>query len=279
MDTLYVTDLDGTLLNDEARLTKKSFEILQPLIDSGLTLTAASARSHNSIINVLEPLKLNMPILCHNGTFIYDIQKDEFIHKVILPDEDIECIIDMARAYGLNPFIYTLNKNDPHVFYSKLENNAEKIYFKTRMDMGDKRFRHDPDYEIYKSEDAFYITLVGPYEPLSEVIKQYEDVENAVVSLTEDAYYDDFWWVEVMPEKAGKGNGLDFLRKKYSPKNIVCFGDNTNDITMFEKADWSVTVEGGVAELKAVAKEIIGSNNDDAVAKYIAKHYLNGGLK
>ncbi len=279
MDTLYITDLDGTLLNDEAQLTKTSFEILQPLIESGLNVTAASARSHNSIIKVLEPLEIKLPILCHNGTFIYDIQKDEFIHKVILPNEDIECIIDMARTYGINPFIYTLSGNSPHVFYSKLESSAEKTYFKTRMDMGDKRFVHDPDYEGYKDEDAFYITLVGPYEPLSEVIKQYEDVEGVVVSLTKDAYFDNFWWVEVMPQKAGKGNGLEFLRKKYSPKSIVCFGDNTNDITMFEKADWSVTVQSGVPELKEIANEIIGSNNDHAVAKYIAQHYKNGGLK
>jgi Cof subfamily protein (haloacid dehalogenase superfamily) len=279
LNTLYVTDLDGTLLNDEACLTKSSYEILQPLIDSGLSLTAASARSHHSIMQVIEPLKLNLPILCHNGTFIYDIHKNEFIHKVILPNEDIECIIDMAMAHDLYPFIYTLSGNSAHVFYSKLKNSAEKIYYKTRIEMGDKRFVHDPDYEMYKLEDAFYISIVGPQGQLRELAKQYKDVENVVVSITEDAYYDNFWWLEIMPERAGKGNGIDFLRKRFQPKKVVCFGDNTNDITMFEKADWSVTVKSGVPELKKIADEIIGSNNKDAVAKYIKQHYANGGIK
>ena len=279
MNTLYVTDLDGTLLNDNAQLSNESFEILQPLIDNGLSLTIASARSHNSILKIIEPLKVNLPILCHNGTFIYDPEKDEFIHKVILPAEDIECIIDMAMAYDLYPFIYTLCGNTPHVYYSKLKNYAEKTYYNTRIEMGDKRFAHDPDYEIYKTEDAFYISIVGPYEPLKEVVKQYEEVEGVVVSLTKDAYFDNFWWVEVMPGKAGKGNGLEFLRQTYKPNEIVCFGDNHNDITMFQKADISVCVENAVDELKKIANRTIGSNNRHSVAKFIENHYSSGGLK
>lgn len=279
MDTLFVTDLDGTLLNDEAKLTKESFDILQPLIDDGLSLTIASARSHNSILQIIEPLKVNLPILCHNGTFIYDPKKDEFIHKVILPNEDIECIIDMALTYDLYPFIYTLSGNTPHVYYSKLKNYAEKTYFRTRAELGDKRFAHDPDYELYKTEEAFYISIVGPYEPLSEVVKQYEEVENVVVSLTKDAYFEDFWWVEVMPSRAGKGNGIEFLRQKYSPKEIICFGDNANDITMFQKADIGITMKNGIKELKDVANKIIGENNHHSVAKFIKEYYKNGGLK
>jgi len=279
LDTLYVTDLDGTLLNSNSKLTDESYEILQPLIDKGLNFTLASARSHNSILDIVSPLKVNLPILCHNGTFIYDPKEKEFIHMVTLPYEDIECIIDMAQIHGLNPFIYTLKNNTPHVFYSKLESFAEKTYFKTRMEMDDKRFVHDVDYELYKEEDAFYISLVGPYDPLSEVVKQYTEVEGVEVTLTQDIYHENFWWAEIMPMKAGKGNGIEFLRKKYNIKNIVCFGDNHNDISMFEKADYGVCVENAVSELKAIAKEEIGSNNDTSVAKFIKKHYLSGGAK
>ena len=279
MDTLYVTDLDGTLLNSDSHLTQESYEILQPLIDDGLNLAIASARSHNSILSIIEPLKVKLPILCHNGTFIFDPNNEKFIHTVTLPDEDIECIIDMALAHEIYPFIYTLKDDSPHVFYSKLESYAEKTYFKTRIEMGDKRFVHDRDYELYKKEDAFYISLVGPYGPLSEVVKYYTDVENVDVSLTKDVYFDNFWWVEIMPIKAGKGNGIEFLRELYKPRQIVCFGDNTNDITMFQKADHAVSVENAVSDLKKIAHEVIGTNNENSVAKYIKQHFLNGGSK
>ena len=279
MDTLYVTDLDGTLLNSSSKLMPETYEILQPLIDGGLSLAIASARSHNSILDIIKPLKVNLPILCHNGTFIYDPIKEAFIHTVTLPGEDIECIIDMALSHGLYPFIYTLKGNTPHVFYSKLESFAEKTYFKTRMEMGDRRFVHDRDYELYKNEAAFYISIVGPYGPLSEVVKYYADVEDVEVSLTKDVYFENFWWVEIMPEKAGKGNGIEFLRKLYNPSKIVCFGDNKNDITMFQKADYALSVENAISELKAIADEVIGTNNDNSVAKYIKEHYLNGGTK
>ncbi len=279
MDTLYITDLDGTLLNDNAQLTKESYNILQPLINDGLNFTIASARSHNGIMQIIKPLKINLPILCHNGTFIYDSLENEFIHKVILPTEDIECILDMAIAHGLYPFIYTLKDNEPHVFYSKLKNSAEKIYHNSRVEMGDKRFVHDPGYELYKAENAFYISIVGSYEPLNEVIKQYEEVEDVVVTIAKDGYYDDFWWLEIMPKKSGKGNSINFLREKYMPKKIICFGDNKNDITMFETADYGVCMENGVKELKQIADKVIGTNNQNSVAKFIKEHYLGGGLK
>ena len=257
----------------------ETYEILQPLIDDGLELAIASARSHTSILEIIKPLRVNLPLLCHNGTFIYDPTKEKFIHTVTLPDEDIECIIDMALAHGLYPFIYTLKDNTPHVFYSKLENFAEKTYYKTRTEMGDKRFAQDKDYELYKKEDAFYISIVGPYGPLSEVVRYYTDVEDVEVSLTKDVYYENFWWVEIMPEKAGKGNGIEFLRNLYSPRQIVCFGDNKNDITMFKNADHAVSVKNAISELKAVADEVIGTNDDNSVAQYIKNHYLSGGAK
>jgi Cof subfamily protein (haloacid dehalogenase superfamily) len=256
----------------------ETYDMLQPLIDRGLNLAIASARSHTSILEIIKPLKINLPILCHNGTFIYDSVKEKFIHTVTLPDEDIECIIDMALAHGLYPFIYTLKGNTPHVFYSKLENFAEKTYYKTRTEMGDKRFVHDGDYESYKREDAFYISIVGPYGPLSEVVRYYTDVEDVEVSLTKDVYYENFWWVEIMPEKAGKGNGIEFLRQLYNPKQIVCFGDNKNDIAMFKKADHAVSVKNAISELKAIADEVIGTNDDNSVAGYIEEHF-DGGSK
>ena len=215
--------------------------------------------------------------MCHNGTFIYDVVKKEFIHKVLLPTEDIECIIDMALQHGLYPFIYTLKDNTPHVFHSKRENFAEKTYFNSRIEAGDKRFIRDDDYTYFHQEDTFYISIVGPYDVLNDVSKHYEEVEGVVVTLAQDVYHDDFWWLEVMPKNAGKGNAVKFLRKLYKPEQIVCFGDNHNDVTMFQEADLGICTQNGVQALKDIAHHVIGTNNRHSVAKYIRKHHERQG--
>lgn len=273
MKTLYITDLDGTLLNDYAKFTKESYEILQPLIDNGLNFTVATARSHNSALQILEPLKINLPILCHNGTFIYDRAKNIFLNKSTLPTEDISCIIDVAVSYGLSPFIYTLTETTAHVYHTKPSNKAAKIYLNGRLELGDKRFILDNGYEKYKNEDVFYITILGPQEQLSHIYSLYTNVENVVISLAQDIYQNDSWWLEIMPEKAGKGNAIDYLRQTYNPETIVCFGDNYNDITMFEKSDYGICVSNAVQQLKDLADEVIGDCNESSVAKYIRDHF------
>ncbi len=273
LKTLYITDLDGTLLNDYAKLTKESYKILQPMLDNGLNFTIATARSHNSALQIIRPLKVKLPILCHNGTFIYDPVKKDFVHKFILPTEDITCIIDVAVSYNLSPFIYTLTNKTAHVYHAKPKSTAEKIYYNQRQQMGDKRFINDDNYQKYINEDAFYISILGPYNKTAHIYSLYEKVEGVVVSLTQDVYNENSWWLEIMPEKAGKGNAVKFLKELYKPEKIVCFGDNYNDITMFEKSDYGVCVSNGVDKLKEIADEIIGSCNDSSVAKFIDKHF------
>lgn len=53
------------------------------------------------------------------------------------------------------------------------------------------------------------------------------------------------------------------------PERIVCFGDNLNDLPMFEEADKSIAVKNAVSQVRARADEIIGANTENSVAQYI----------
>ena len=66
---------------------------------------------------------------------------------------------------------------------------------------------------------------------------------------------------------------MEFLRDYLHPERIICFGDNLNDIPMFEAADHSIAVENAVAAVKEAADEIIGKNTDNAVAAYISERF------
>lgn len=72
MTTLYVSDLDGTLLNDNQKLDEESLETLNSLIDRGMNFTIATARSIDSVRSIINGLNLRLPIILINGVFIFD---------------------------------------------------------------------------------------------------------------------------------------------------------------------------------------------------------------
>ena len=73
MSTLFVTDLDGTLLGADARISQESAALLSPMLDEGLPLAVATARSPATVVELLRPLGLRTPAVLMTGTMIYDV--------------------------------------------------------------------------------------------------------------------------------------------------------------------------------------------------------------
>lgn len=72
---LYISDLDGTLLNGQAMLTKLSTNLLNDAIKEGINFSLATARTPATVINILKELSLKLPIIVMNGSAIFDIKK------------------------------------------------------------------------------------------------------------------------------------------------------------------------------------------------------------
>ncbi|MCD8090908.1 MAG: HAD-IIB family hydrolase, partial [Clostridiales bacterium] len=74
---LFMTDLDGTLLNDKKEISETSAEILNSLTEKGLKLSVSTARTPATLEGILKNLKLKYPLCCMNGAAIYDMEKGE----------------------------------------------------------------------------------------------------------------------------------------------------------------------------------------------------------
>ena len=69
MNTLYVSDLDGTLLNSDVKISENSKNIINSLIEKGMKFTVATARSLVSASDKIEGLNLKLPVVVYKGTF------------------------------------------------------------------------------------------------------------------------------------------------------------------------------------------------------------------
>ena len=87
---LYVSDLDGTLLDKNAQVSEYTSATLNELISNGMDFTVATARTNATVSKILSGLTLRLPVILMNGVLIYDNIKGRYIFRAVIP-KDIVC--------------------------------------------------------------------------------------------------------------------------------------------------------------------------------------------
>lgn len=272
MKTLFVSDLDGTLLNENAVLTDKTIEILNRLIDNGLLFSVATARSR-SAAEKTERLHLSLPMVQLNGVLIYDPQKNAYIDCVPFSFEQACEVVKVLREFDRMSFVYKYEGNgDISVEFERFSNQTESDFFEARKDKDYKRFEQVEKIQIQKHERVIYFTMVDTYERLKPIYEKLSLLNGVKPTLYIDNY-SGLYYLEIFSGKATKGTGVQKLCRLVGADRVVVFGDNLNDLDMFEQADFSVAVGNAVDEAKSRANIVIDDNEHDGVVRYLAKVY------
>lgn len=265
---LYVTDLDGTLLDKEKNISDYSIKVINNFIEKGNNFTVATARSLSSAKDIIEPLNIKLPIILNNGGFIYDpIKKINLVSNYMNNETSKELLLDIDKM-GLNPFIHLEDNKVNKMYYKGVFNYGEKFYYDNRIKVGDKRFTKVNEFNI-ENKDIITVFLIGKKEELNELylfLKQKYD--NLQFHFFLDVY-SNYHWLEINSHKATKKNGIKFLKNYLKVNKVSCFGDNLNDISMFEECDYSYAVKNAHEDLIKISTKVIDSNLNNGVAKII----------
>lgn len=268
--TLYVSDLDGTLLTSDMNISENSLMIINTLIDEGMLFTYATARSISSASIVAKGLSTRHPIIAYNGAFIVEPDTRKILAKEDFSREQTEVVMEILSENHISPLVYSFVEEKERVSWiPSKENEGKRHYIDSRK--GDQRLRPvDLDKELYKGE-VFYFTCIGEKEELEPVYQTLKDNENYTCTFQPEIYRDEYW-LEIMPRKATKANAILKLKEILGCERIVSFGDAINDIPMFQISDECYAVENAVEELKKMATAVIESNNNDGLAKWLNAH-------
>ena len=267
MKTLYVTDLDGTLLNTRDRISEYSKKIINELIKGGMHFTYATARSLNSASVVAKGLSSQLPVIVYNGAFILDVATREVIASSGFSTEEKQFIKELLHNYQVSPLVYAFIEEIERVSWiPEYENEGIRYYLNNRK--GDKRFREVGQTEALYEGEVFYFTCIGERENLLPIYKALKDHPSYNCVFQKELYREEYW-CEIMPKKATKANAIKQLKTLFQYDRVIAFGDAVNDIPMFEIADECYAVANAVPELKKIATDIIGSNEEDGVAKWL----------
>ncbi|MDX2282972.1 MAG: HAD family hydrolase [Bacteroidia bacterium] len=273
--TLYISDLDGTLLQPDATLSEQARSLLTELLESGTQFTIATARSIVSVRHILRGLPIRLPVICANGAYLSDLETGRHRAVQALAPELAQEVFGCIGAHGLLGFLSAYDGEADYLYFGRELNEPMTWYVEDRFRQGDDRPRQVEDFSEAFGQQLISFNLIDRLAPLQAL----EHDLNIRFSGRLQMYYYENWynpewfWLSIFDHQATKAGGIGVLLAEtgLAPADVTVFGDSLNDESMFRMAGRRVAVANAKPEIKALADEVIGSNETDSVIEYLAK--------
>lgn len=266
-NTLYVTDLDGTLLRSDATLSPYTISTINRLTEQGLAFTYATARSIESARPIAGELNLRLPAITRNGAVLADNATGKHLEKALFTEEEVALLKEMLTELPRCGFVSCF-----------LGEEMFKAYVPGNLVPGMVQYadyyRDDPKMKPVKTlEEMFfgqpgYVTLIDDREKAAKIYEKVRQYSGWECIFQKDTYWDEYW-VEVCPRNCTKAKAILKMKEQYGFRKVVAFGDSVNDMPMFRAADEAYAVANALEALKEIATGVIGPNDEDAVARFL----------
>lgn len=240
-------DLDGTLTNNKKIISKENIDALKKLKDKNIKIVFCSGRWDSYIEKYNENLNLVDYIISDNGSCIKDLNSNKIIYEESLNKYLIDEIINYCSLNKLELIFNSSNKR----YYNFTSINSK----------------------IYQA-----VIICKSKEEIDKIIKYINNNKYLKLSYISLSYYNDIkkdkYTVNINLKQTSKGNSCKYLLNYLNiPKNnSICFGDNDNDIDMFNNCGIRIAMKNGLDKLKDSADYITLSNEENGVAFFINKN-------
>lgn len=267
---LIAVDLDGTLLNNESKITKNTESVLREAYKKGIEIVVASGRAYNALPDQIRKLPYINYAITSNGAFISKLSTEECIYRDYIKEENIIFIIELAKKENLSLEIF-FNKQAYIDFetYNYIKENGS-IYRNKEYVLNTRK----PIENLFRfmEENSKYIENINIFfKDMSKLQKIKNLVKNMKGAQITSSFRNN---IEIGGEYSSKGHALmklgDILNIEST--DMMAFGNAENDKKMLEFVGIGVAVENAEAELKKVADKITLSNDDEGVATEIEKY-------
>ncbi len=258
--TLYITDLDGTLLSADATLSRENAMAIASLTAQGALITCATARTPGTVQPLMAPAQLSAPAIVMTGAAFWTIDTPtphfEDVQSITIGDAEI--IDELFTKTAVAPFVYCVandsiisskDKLAPlHFFHNAaIMSDAERAFADARCDLTLKRFH--PRCQAPTSGRVLYFAT-GTELAIRHLAESLRSSTNCSISCYPDSYTPGLYLLEVFAPGVSKASAVKRLAERLDVERIVVFGDNLNDLPMMEIADLAVAAPGALPEVK-----------------------------
>lgn len=256
---LLACDMDGTLLDNDRRISPRNRQAITDWVASGRLFCFASGRGIGTILPYCQEVGLTGPVVSSNGAYVTG-NDGEDLHHFCLDGAVRDELVAFATDNGLHTNVYV--RGD--IYFSQAGEWADLYTRRTGCtptvcsltEMG----QLEPTKMLFVDEpDTISRHLPG--------LRKAMEKHGVSVVVSEPNY------VEFLPPGITKGAGLQALCAKLAieRENVVAIGDWLNDLEMVEWAGLGVAVANAAPEVLAVAQRTVASNIDDGVASLIVE--------
>lgn len=261
---LFVSDIDGTLVNQMKKIPDANKETLAAFRHHGGLFTLATGRSYIEAKHFIEELEIRIPVILCNGALIYDPSTDVLSPMATIEREIIfDTLVELEkRKEVLDIFVYTLDRVYATGISSFSRSAIEEGEFPLELI---DTFDHIPQVPLIK------LVMVSKEETMQQFRKWMLQV-NHPLELVQSADY----YFELLPSNISKGNAVRSLAEKMDLTMEQCavIGDHLNDLSMVEVAGISAAVANAHPQLVQAARHVMPSNEEAGVAHFIRRHLL-----
>ena len=276
--TLYVSDLDGTLLGKDSQLSAVTVATLNRIIgELGGLFTVATARTPATVVPLMQQVHARLPFIVIGGSAMWNPVTMSYEHTRGIDDMTVNAVADVFDRRGAHPFIYRRHgKNLLHTHHYGPLSPQEERFIAERQHLPLKQFFLDDRDFRHSDDEALLIFSMNKYAVLKSIA---DNLRTSVPTCSVMVYHDIFdeseGYLEIFSAGTSKAAAIRDLARQLGAGRVVVFGDNRNDIAMMQAADFSVAVDNAFTEVKAVASEVIGPNTVDSVARWIETELLH----
>lgn len=271
MKKLYVSDLDGTLLNRRGDLSAKTIEKLNICIKEGMAITINTARTPATVFSIMESVNLQMPFAMMNGVLIYDPVRKEYSQVHYLSRETTMVVLGIIKLHRLQCFLHTLEGGRICSYYDSVESRSLNKFRNERIMKYDQVFTEVDDLSICADRGVIHFCLRERKELLEGLYRDLQAVRGASAVFYEDVYNEEWMYLEIYSDKASKSLALNTIKEWGQFDYLIGFGDNANDREMFQICNETYAVSNATQEIQDMATGIIPSNEEDGVARFLYK--------
>jgi hypothetical protein len=223
-DILFVSDVDDTLLNEKEKLSAYNRVELNRMLMEGANFTVATMRTPASILDALDGIEWNLPLIVMDGAALYDMKEHHYLTTVPMEKRFVQELRAFFEQHEMNCFTNMLIDDLLVISYSELKNEAEQSIFR---ELKRSPYRNFVKADLLKEGEVLYLMIIDKKQKMDQIyrlLKQQNCFSELKTAYYPSTQYPGYMYLKIYHNAATIENMIDHLKKATGLQKTITFG-------------------------------------------------------